>query len=95
MKMMIGSNLSADQLRSVIERIEKLMEEKAAIAADIRDVFAQAKGNGYDVPAIRKIIKLRSMDAGKRDEEEAVLDTYMRAIGMKPLPLFEDEEDAA
>jgi uncharacterized protein (UPF0335 family) len=93
MKTMIGSNLSADQLRSVIERIEKLEEEKAAIGADVRDVFAEAKGNGLDVKAIRQLIKLRKMDAGARDEQETILDTYKRAIGM--LPLFEDEGEAA
>jgi uncharacterized protein (UPF0335 family) len=95
MKTHLGHNKSAEQLKSIIERIESLEEQKAGICADVREVYAESKGNGYSVPAIRKIIKLRSMDANKRDEEETVLDTYMRAIGMKPLPLFEDEEDAA
>jgi len=89
MKTMIGSNLSADQLRSVIERIEKLEEEKSGLAGDIRDVFAEAKGNGFDVKALRQIIKLRKLDAGEREEQESVLDTYKRAIGM--LPLFEED----
>jgi uncharacterized protein (UPF0335 family) len=95
MKTMIGSNQSADQLRSIIERVEKLEEEKAALGADIRDVFAEAKGNGFSTTAIRQIIKLRKLDAGERDEQESVLDTYKRALGMAPqLEMFEDEEEA-
>ena len=82
----IGHNrvggVPADQLRSIISRVEKLTEEKAAIGADIRDVFAEAKGNGFYVKAIRSIIKIRSMDASEREEQEAVLDTYMHALGM-------------
>lgn len=85
--------LAVDQLKSIIARVEKLEEEKAAIADDIRDVFAEAKGNGFDVKAIRQIIKLRKMDAQEREEEETVLDTYMRALGM--LPEFEEELEAA
>lgn len=76
--------LAADQLRSIIERVEKLEEEKGAIAADIRDVFAEAKGNGFDVKAIRTIIKMRKMDASEREEQETVLDTYLHALGMLP-----------
>lgn len=82
--------IAVDQLKSIIARVEKLEEEKAAIADDIRDVFAEAKGNGFDVKAIRQIIKLRKMDAQEREEEETVLDTYMRALGM--LPEFDEEE---
>lgn len=81
--------VAADQLRSIVERIEKLEEEKAAIGADIRDVFAEAKGNGYDVKAIRQILKLRKMESHERNEQEAVLDTYLRALGM--LPELDDE----
>jgi uncharacterized protein (UPF0335 family) len=93
MKTMIGHNQSADQLRSVVERIEKLSEEKEAIAAEIRDVFAEAKGNGFEVTAIRAIIKLRKLDAHVRDEQETILDTYRRALGM--LPELEEDSDAA
>lgn len=85
--------IAVDQLKSIIARVEKLEEEKAAITDDIRDVFAEAKGNGFDVKAIRQIIKLRKMDAQEREEEETVLDTYMRALGM--LPEFEEELEAA
>lgn len=81
--------VNGNQLRGIVERIEKLEEEKSAIGGDIRDVFSEAKGNGYDVKAIRQIIKLRKKDVSERQEEEAVLETYMNALGM--LPLFEKE----
>lgn len=76
--------VAVEQLRSIVQRVEKLEEDKAAIAADIRDVFAEAKGNGFDVKAIRSVIKLRKMDAADREEQELVLDTYRRALGMIP-----------
>ncbi len=82
--------IGADQLRSIIERVEKLEEEKAALAADIRDVLAEAKGNGFDVKAIRQLLKLRKLDAAERDEQENILDTYRRALGM--LPSLDDED---
>lgn len=84
--------VAVDQLRSIIERVERLEEEKANLAADIRDVFAEAKGNGFCVRTIRKILKLRKMDTSERDEQEAVLDTYLRALGMQP-DLFDDESE--
>jgi uncharacterized protein (UPF0335 family) len=93
MKTQIDTNLSADQLRSVIERIERLTEEKAALAADIRDVYAEAVGNGFDRKAIREIIKLRKLETSEREEQETVLETYMRALKM--VPQFEDEESTA
>ncbi|WP_020474202.1 DUF2312 domain-containing protein [Zavarzinella formosa] len=77
-------NVAVDQLRSIIDRIEKLEDEKANIAADIRDVFAEAKGNGFDVKGLRQVLKIRKLDAQERDEQEAVLDTYLRALGMAP-----------
>jgi uncharacterized protein (UPF0335 family) len=83
--------VAVDQLKSIIGRVEKLEEEKVAISADIRDVFAEAKGNGFDVKAIRQIIKLRKQDAQEREEQETILDTYMRALGMLP----ELDEEAA
>jgi uncharacterized protein (UPF0335 family) len=86
--------VAVDQLKSIIARVEKLTEEKEGIAADIRDVLAEAKGNGFDVPAIRKIIKLRKMDAAEREEAETTLETYCRALGMTP-DLFDGEESAA
>lgn len=74
--------VTGDQLRSLIERIERLEEEKAALAEDIREVFAEAKGNGFDVKIMRQIIRLRKMDTGDRQELEALLDTYKAALGM-------------
>ena len=76
--------VAVDQLKSIIGRVEKLEEEKAGISADIRDVFAEAKGNGFDVKAIRSIIKIRKMDASEREEQETILDTYLNALGMLP-----------
>ena len=83
--------IAADQLKSIIERVEKLEEEKAGIASDIKDIFAEAKGNGYDVKTLRKCISLRKQDAAERDEAEYLLDTYKRALGMMP----EFDEEAA
>lgn len=71
-----------DQLKAVIERVERLEEEKKAISDDIRDVFAEAKVNGFDVKALRAIVRLRKLDANERQEQEAILETYMNALGM-------------
>lgn len=84
--------VAVEQLRSIIQRIEKLEEEKSAIAADIKEVFAEAKGNGFDVKALRGIVRLRKMDESDREEQELILDTYRRALGMLPEL---DEEMAA
>ncbi len=79
----IGHNsIAKDQLKSIIERVERLEEDKAAIGCDIKDVYAEAKGNGYDVKALRRIVSLRKQDPDKRAEQEAILDTYMHALGM-------------
>ncbi|NBX65475.1 MAG: DUF2312 domain-containing protein [Proteobacteria bacterium] len=74
--------VAASRLKSLIERIEKLEEEKTAIAADIKDVFAEAKGTGFDVKTMRKIIRLRKMDENKLAEEDALLETYRAAVGV-------------
>ena len=76
-----------DQLKAIVERIERLEEEKKATSDDIRDVYAEAKGTGFDVKALRAIIQLRKQDADERREHEAILEIYMNALGM--LPLFE------
>ncbi len=90
-----AGGVAVDQLKSIIARVEKLTEEKDGIAADIRDVFAEARGNGWDTKAIRTILKMRKMDASEREEQEIVLDTYLHALGMVPQPdLFDDEEAA-
>lgn len=79
----IGHNsVAADQLRSIVERVEKLEEEKKQTAADIRDVYAEAKGNGYDVKALRTLVRMRAQDSDERREQQAVLETYMHALGM-------------
>lgn len=70
------------QLRSYIERIERLTEEKDALAADIRDVYAEAKGNGFDAKVMRKIISLRKMDTADRQEQDELLELYKTALGM-------------
>ena len=76
------SSVAADQLKSLIERIERLEEEKAGIAGDIKDVYAEAKANGFDVKVLRKIISIRKRDHAERQEEEAILELYMQALGM-------------
>ncbi len=79
----IGHNsIAKDQLKSIIERVERLEEDKKAISDDIKDVYSEAKGNGYDVKALRRIVALRKQDPDKRAEQEAILDTYMHALGM-------------
>ena len=69
------------QLKTIIERIERLEEDKAAVMADLKEVFAEAKGNGFDVKILRKVVRIRKQDRAKRQEEEAILDLYLSAIG--------------
>lgn len=76
------TQFSKDQLKSIVERIERLEEEKKTISDDIRDVYVEVKGNGYDVKALRTIVRMRKMDAGDRAEQETILETYMNALGM-------------
>ncbi len=78
-----SGGIAAGQLRSYIERIERLEEEKAALLADIREVYAEAKGNGFDVKTMRQVVRLRRMDGDARDEQEALLDLYKQAVGME------------
>ena len=78
----IGHNsIAKDQLKSIIERVERLEEDKAAIGSDIKDVYAEAKGNGYDVKALRAIVRYRKEDAQDRAEREAIFETYLAALG--------------
>jgi uncharacterized protein (UPF0335 family) len=77
-----STRFAKDQLKSIIERIERLEEEKKTISDDVKDVYAEAKGNGYDVKALRKIISLRKQDPQERQEQETILETYMQALGM-------------
>jgi len=69
------------QLKSIVERVERLEQEKAEVAEQIKEVFAEAKGNGFDVKTLRKVVRIRKMDRAKRQEEEAILDLYLSAIG--------------
>ena len=77
-----STRFAKEQLKAIVERIEHLEEEKKAIADDIRDVYAEAKGNGYDVTALRTVIRLRKQDKNERAEQEAILETYLHALGM-------------
>ncbi len=77
-----GGGIAAKRLRSFIERIERLEEEKAALAADVREVYAEAKGDGFDVKTMRQIVRLRKLDSSDRAEQEALLDLYKSALGL-------------
>jgi uncharacterized protein (UPF0335 family) len=79
---MSEGNVAADQLRLFIERIERLEEEKKGIADDVKDVYAEAKANGYDTKTMRAIVRLRKMEKHTRDEMDALLDTYRTALGL-------------
>ena len=77
-----ATKFAKDQLKAIIERIERLEEEKKTISDDIRDVYAESKGNGFDVKALRAIVRLRKQDPNERAEQETILETYMQALGM-------------
>jgi uncharacterized protein (UPF0335 family) len=77
-----ATKFAKDQLKAIIERIERLEEEKKTISDDIRDVYAESKGNGFDVKALRSIVRLRKQDPNERQEQETILETYMQALGM-------------
>jgi len=77
-----ATRFAKDQLKAIIERIERLEEEKKTISDDIRDVYAEGKGNGFDVKALRAIVRMRKQDPNERAEQETILETYMQALGM-------------
>jgi uncharacterized protein (UPF0335 family) len=77
-----ANSVAGDQLKAFIERIERLEEEKAGIAGDIKDIYAEAKGNGFDAKILRKIVQIRKQDYATRQEEEALLELYMQALNM-------------
>ena len=79
---MAEGTIAADELRLLIERIERLEEEKKALADDIKDVYAEAKGNGFDVKALRTVVRMRKQDTDERKEQEAILEIYLQALGM-------------
>lgn len=78
----MSDNISAEQLRRLIERIERLEEEKKGISDDIKDVYAEAKSTGFDVKTMRTVVRLRKMEKHHRDEAEMLLETYQQALGM-------------
>ena len=73
-----------DQLRALVERIERLEEEKRAISEDIKEVYGEAKGSGFDTKVMRQVVRIRKQDRNERMEQEAILDTYLHALGMVP-----------
>jgi uncharacterized protein (UPF0335 family) len=87
-----SDSVAQDQIRAFIERIERLEEEKASIAGDIKEVYAEAKGNGFDTKVLRKIVSIRKQDHNERMEQEALLELYLTALGMASAP-SEDELD--
>jgi uncharacterized protein (UPF0335 family) len=87
--------IAGDRLKSFVERIERLEEEKKALANDIKEVYAEAKGNGFDTKIMRQVIRLRRMDKDDLDEQDALLDVYMRALGMLPEESSRESSQAA
>ena len=85
------TSFAQGQLRALVERIERLEEEKKTIAGDIKEVYAEAKANGFDTKIVRKVVSLRKKEPSEREEEQAILDLYMSALGMLP----EETEKAA
>ena len=80
---MAKSGFAKEHLKSFIERIERLEEEKSALVADIREVYGEAKGTGFDVKIMRQVVRLRKLDTADRQEQDAILDLYLSALGMK------------
>lgn len=76
------ASFATDQLKSIVERIERLEEEKQTISEDIKEVYAEAKGNGFDTKILRTVVRLRKQDTAERMEQEAILDLYLHALGM-------------
>ena len=83
-------SVAQDQLRAFIERIERMEEEKKAIADDIKEIYAEAKGNGFDTKVLRQIVRIRKQDHAERMEQEALLELYMTALGMSTAPANDD-----
>ena len=88
-----SDSVAQDQIRAFIERIERMEEEKKAIADDIKEIYAEAKGNGFDTKVLRQIVRIRKQDASERMEQEALLDLYMAALGMQSAPSESDYDD--
>ena len=78
----VRTKVGKEQLKAFVERVERLEEEKKTIADDIRDVYAEAKASGFDVKTLRVVVRMRKQDANERAEQQAILDTYLHALGM-------------
>ncbi len=87
-----AGGIAGEQLRSLVERIERLEEERSGIAGDIRDIYAEAKSAGFDVKTMRQVVRLRKLEKADRDEQEALLDLYRHALGMDFEPTAEAAE---
>lgn len=83
---MATESVAQDQLRAFVERIERMEEEKKAISEDIKEIYAEAKGNGFDVKVLRQVVRIRKQNHEERMEQEALLDLYMAALGMQNIP---------
>jgi uncharacterized protein (UPF0335 family) len=79
----MAKSFAKDQLKSLVERVERLEEEKAALTADIREVYSEAMGQGFDTKIMRQVVRLRRLDRADRQEQEAILDLYLGALGMR------------
>lgn len=88
---MATESVAQDQLRAFVERLERMHEERKAIGDDISEIYAEAKGNGFDVKILKRVLQIRRQDRAQRLEEEAILDLYLAALGMQTAPA-EDEE---
>jgi len=88
-----SDSVAQDQLRAFIERIERMEEEKRGIADDIKEIYAEAKGNGFDTKVLRQIVRIRKQDHAERMEQEALLELYMAALGMAAAPRDSDEDE--
>jgi uncharacterized protein (UPF0335 family) len=86
-------SVAQDQLRAFIERIERMEEEKKAISDDIKEIYAEAKGNGFDTKVLRQIVRIRKQDASERMEQEALLELYMAALGMQAAPRDDNDDE--
>jgi uncharacterized protein (UPF0335 family) len=92
---MAAESVAQDQLRAFVERIERMEEEKKAIADDIKEIYAEAKGNGFDTKVLRQVIRIRKQDRAERLEQEAILDLYLAALGMSIGPTEDEQDEAA
>ena len=88
---MVDTSVAREQLKQIVERIERLEEKKKAISDDIKDVYAEAKGNGFDTKVLRQVVRIRKQDTAERQEQDTIRDLYLHALGM--LPDFEEDSE--